>query len=176
VSVSATEAVTTPGPTTSTGFSAVSPSTTAAAEDKQMFLELMVAQLRYQDPLNPTDSSQMLAQSAQFTALEKMQEVADQTAMVASSQLAFGASSLIGTTVRWTDTSGVEQSGTVQGATFGVSGPVLSVDGNEVPLFAVASVGDAPTIAPSGPDGSTDDYTPPAGTPPTGSTTARAAV
>ena len=51
--------------------------TSASTEDKQMFLELMVAQLRYQDPLNPADSGEFLAQSAQFTALEKMQDVSD---------------------------------------------------------------------------------------------------
>ena len=45
-----------------------------------MFLNLMVAQLRYQDPMNPADSGEFLAQNAQFTALEKMQDVADQTA------------------------------------------------------------------------------------------------
>ena len=48
--------------------------------DKDMFLQLLVAQMRYQDPTNPTDSSQFLAQSAQFTALEKMEAVANQTA------------------------------------------------------------------------------------------------
>ena len=47
-----------------------------------MFLQLLVAQMRYQDPMNPTDSSQFLSQSAQFTALEKMQDVADQTAQL----------------------------------------------------------------------------------------------
>ena len=38
-----------------------------------MFLNLLVAQLRYQDPMNPADSGEFLAQSAQFTSLEKMQ-------------------------------------------------------------------------------------------------------
>ena len=45
----------------------------ATAADKDMFLQLLVAQMRYQDPMNPTDSSEFLAQTAQFTALEKMQ-------------------------------------------------------------------------------------------------------
>ena len=57
-----------------------------------MFLELMVAQLRYQDPMNPQDSGEFLAQSAQFTALEKMQDVADRTAELLGAQMAFGAS------------------------------------------------------------------------------------
>ena len=35
--------------------------------DKDMFLKLMVTQLKYQDPLNPADPDEFLAQTAQFT-------------------------------------------------------------------------------------------------------------
>lgn len=139
---------------------------TSSSDDKDMFLQLMVAQMKYQDPLNPTDSSQFLAQTAQFTALEKMQDVADQSAMLLSTQLAFGASSLIGQTVRWYDDTGSELSGTVQGTTYLATGPVLSVDGKQVPITDVISVGDAPTIkAPTTRGGGT--YVPPSGTPST---------
>lgn len=150
-----------------TGAASAGGSTSASpTDDKDMFLELMVAQMRYQDPLNPTDSSQFLAQTAQFTALEKMQDVADQTAMMLSTQLAFGASSLIGQKVRWYDDAGAEQTGTVQGTTYLASGPVLSVDGQQVPITDVISVGDAPTIkAPTTSGGGT--YVPPSGTPST---------
>jgi flagellar basal-body rod modification protein FlgD len=150
VSVSATEAVTTPGPTTSTGFSAVSPSTTAAAEDKQMFLELMVAQLRYQDPLNPTDSGEFLAQSAQFTALEKMQDVSDRVGALLGTQMAFGAGAMVGQQVSWIDTDGVTTlTGTVDGVTFGAGGPVFDIGGAQVPLAQLLSVG---TTTPAVPD------------------------
>jgi flagellar basal-body rod modification protein FlgD len=39
--------------------------------DKNMFLQLMVTQLQNQDPLNPTDSTQFVAQLAQFQQLEQ---------------------------------------------------------------------------------------------------------
>ncbi len=39
--------------------------------DKNMFLQLMVAQLRNQDPLNPSDGTQFVAQLAQFQQLEQ---------------------------------------------------------------------------------------------------------
>lgn len=142
MSISATEGV---GYGVTSG-AATSTASTAGFGDQQVFLELMVAQMRYQDPLNPTDSSEFMAQTAQFTALEKMQAVADQTAMLLSSQLAFGASSMIGQTVRWYDETGAELSGVVQGTTYLSSGPVLSVDGHHVPITDVVSVGDAPTI------------------------------
>ncbi len=38
---------------------------------KNMFLQLLVAQIRNQDPLNPADSVQFLTQLAQFTELEQ---------------------------------------------------------------------------------------------------------
>jgi flagellar basal-body rod modification protein FlgD len=141
MSVSATEAATsgifgTAGSTATSGTS-----TTSGSDDKNMFLQLLVAQMRYQDPMNPTDSSQFLAQSAQFTSLEKMQDVADHTASLFSAQVAFGASGLIGKTVTWTDpTDGSAKSGAVSGVTFGADGPVLSVGDSTLPISSVLSV------------------------------------
>ncbi len=131
------------------GATAASAAATPATKkgDKEMFLQLLVAQLRYQDPSNPTDSSQFLAQSAQFTALEKMQAVADQTKELVSAQMAFGASGLVGRTVSWTDATGTAQAGPVTGVTFGSSGPVLSVGSSTVPMAQVQSVTDGSTAA-----------------------------
>ena len=140
MSVTATEAVAQPGllgatqPSSTTG--------TANLGDKDTFLQLLVAQMRYQDPMNPTDSSQFLAQSAQFTALEKMQDVADQTAALFSAQMAFGASGLIGKQVTWNDSSGASKTGAVKGVTIGAQGPVLDVDGTSLPIASVLSVSD----------------------------------
>lgn len=44
---------------------------TGSATDKNMFLQLLVAQLRNQDPLNPSDGTQFVAQLAQFQQLEQ---------------------------------------------------------------------------------------------------------
>ena len=54
-------------PTTTGSGSATAPTATV---DKNMFLQLLVAQLKNQDPLNPTDSSQFVTQLAQFQQLE----------------------------------------------------------------------------------------------------------
>ncbi|GAW51219.1 MULTISPECIES: flagellar hook capping FlgD N-terminal domain-containing protein [unclassified Nocardioides] len=151
MSVSATEAVTPAGmyqPATSPG------STT----DKEMFLDLMVAQLRYQDPMNPADSGEFLAQNAQFTALEKMQDVADQTAALLSAQVTFGAAGLVGKNVSYLAEDGTSVSGLVQSVTYDASGPMLVVDGAQVTLGQVTSVDavaktptPAPTPAPTTP-------------------------
>jgi flagellar basal-body rod modification protein FlgD len=127
-----------------------SSSPTGTEPDKEMFLKLLVTQLRYQDPLNPTDSSQFLAQSAQFTSLEKMQDVADRTGALLGAQLAFGASGLVGRNVTYQVADGTTSSGTVSGVSFGPEGPVLDVNGEQVPIGTVLSVTDGTTPAGSG--------------------------
>lgn len=42
---------------------------------KDAFLQLLVSQLRNQDPLNPVNDKEFLAQMAQFSALEQMQNL-----------------------------------------------------------------------------------------------------
>ncbi len=125
-------------PWSSAGVAKTDAATTTS--DKDLFLSLLVAQMRYQDPMNPADSSAFLTQTATFTQVEKLQQVADQTAALLSAQNAFGASSLVGRTISWTDSSGATLSGPVNGVSFGTDGPVLDVDGNQVPLSAVLSV------------------------------------
>lgn len=44
---------------------------TAPQNYQNMFLQLLVAQLQNQDPLNPTDSSQFVSQLAQYQQLEQ---------------------------------------------------------------------------------------------------------
>ena len=45
--------------------------------DKEAFLQLLVAQMKYQDPLSPTDNTQYVAQLATFSQLEETQNQTD---------------------------------------------------------------------------------------------------
>ena len=45
------------------------------AEQKNMFLNLLVKQLQYQDPLNPVENTEFTAQLAQFSQLESLSEM-----------------------------------------------------------------------------------------------------
>ena len=47
----------------------------SSALDKDAFLRLLLTELKYQDPLNPTDDKAFIAQMAQFTSLEQMQNM-----------------------------------------------------------------------------------------------------
>lgn len=136
MSVSSTEGVS-PGllalANTSTG-------STSTREDHDTFLQLLVAQLRYQDPMNPTDSTQLMAQNAQYTALEKMQDVSDGVQQLLSLQMSLGAAGMIGRQVSWTDPSGATRTGVATGVSFPGTGPVLTVDGTDVPVASVTAV------------------------------------
>ena len=57
--------------------SSTKPAATTSANglDKNSFMQLMVTQLKNQDPLNPSDNQQMAAQLAQFTSLESLQNI-----------------------------------------------------------------------------------------------------
>ena len=52
------------------------------AVNKNMFLQLLVAQIKNQDPLNPADGVQFLAQLAQFTQLEQTQNMSGDLAAI----------------------------------------------------------------------------------------------
>ena len=43
--------------------------------DKEAFLKLLVAQMKYQDPLEPTSNTEYIAQLATFSSLEEMQNL-----------------------------------------------------------------------------------------------------
>jgi len=51
---------------------AASPTVLDSTVNKQTFLKLLVTQIKNQNPLNPSDSTQFLAQLAQFSELEQM--------------------------------------------------------------------------------------------------------
>ena len=108
-------------PVGATGAStaAYATSTSTASVDRpdqftnQTFLQLLVAQMRYQSPDNPTDASQMMNQTAMFTQVQSLQEIAKQNTELLGLQRALQAASLAGHTVSYTDTDGTTKTGKV---------------------------------------------------------------
>lgn len=53
----------------------------------ETFLKLLVTQIRYQDPMSPSDNAEFVAQLAQFAALEQMTEMARWNRLVTGATL-----------------------------------------------------------------------------------------
>src|SRR3712207_8947933 len=93
---------------------AVVPQTSAERPDqmgKDMFLQLLVAQMRYQDPNNPASTTEFMSQTATFTQVEKLEEIAAQNASLVALQRSLSAGALVGHTVSYTDEKGATVTG-----------------------------------------------------------------
>jgi flagellar basal-body rod modification protein FlgD len=117
------------------------------AMGKDAFLKLLVAQLKYQNPMEPVDSSQFMAQTAQFTMVEKLEAMAAQTDTLVAGEASQRAAGLLGRQVTYNDKDGASQSGVVTGTKFGTDGPVLLLGKTEVSLGDVREVALAPVAA-----------------------------
>ena len=86
---------------------------------KDMFLKLLVAQMKYQDPSNPASSSELMAQNATFAQVEKLEEIAKQNSSLLALQRSSSAGALVGRTVSYTDDTGAKQTGLVTSVRLG---------------------------------------------------------
>ncbi|SFT68770.1 flagellar basal-body rod modification protein FlgD [Geodermatophilus amargosae] len=107
---------------------------------KDTFLQLLVAQMKYQDPNSPTSTTEFMSQTATFTQVEKLEEIASQNAELLALQRSLSAGALVGHTVSWTAEDGTTQSGTVSSVRFGSDGANAVVGGTEVPVGRLTEV------------------------------------
>jgi flagellar basal-body rod modification protein FlgD len=115
---------------------------------KQDFLKLLMAQLQNQDPLKPMEDTAMIAQMAQFSALEATQNLSEVIQQSSNMQTVIQAGALIGKYVQADQPDGTTVAGSVSGVTFestnGLETPTLIVDGKEVDYSAIRKVSGNP--------------------------------
>ncbi|MFT3865957.1 MAG: flagellar hook capping FlgD N-terminal domain-containing protein [Solirubrobacterales bacterium] len=96
---------------------------------KDEFLQLLVAQMKNQDPLNPVGSQEFMSQMTAFSTLEQITNVAvaneEMNQMAAVNQ----SLSLVGETVTYTKEDGTTGEGKVESVDFDEEGFSLTVDG-----------------------------------------------
>jgi flagellar basal-body rod modification protein FlgD len=80
---------------------------------KDVFMKLLVAQMRYQDPSKPMDSAQMMSQTAVFTQVEKLEQLVNQNASMLVMQESATAGALVGRTATYTNENGESVTGVV---------------------------------------------------------------
>jgi len=113
---------------------------------KDVFLKLLVTQLRYQDPLKPQDNSAFVAQMAQFTSLEQLQNVNTTLTQLVTLQskdtanVTNHAPAYLGLTVTVAGENGEPASGTVSAVEYEQGKPFLVINGVRHGLEQLLSV------------------------------------
>ncbi|MCK1736066.1 flagellar hook assembly protein FlgD [Bradyrhizobium sp. 138] len=121
---SATDKSNSAGPTTTTSSSGV---------DYNTFLQLLIAQMKNQDPTNPMETSEYMSQFAQLSTVEQAMQTNAKLDALLSSQSLSQANGLIGKTVSFTDSTGATFSGKVVSVSINSDGSIATLqDGTKV--------------------------------------------
>lgn len=107
--------------------------------DQDMFLKLMLEQLKYQDPLEPTGSTEFLQQQAMFTQVSELQKLNSE---ISTNNQLVQASLMIDKEVVLTDpsNSSKEITGIVTSVGYNGSEATIEVNGKSYPLSLVKTI------------------------------------
>ncbi len=112
--------------------------------DSEVFMSLLVAQLRNQDPSSPMDTNQMIAQSTQLAMMEKLTDLSSTSNESFSLQMRVAASGLVGKDVSYENDKGDTVTGIATAVSFAGPVPVVTVGGKDIPLDAISGVATRP--------------------------------
>ena len=107
--------------------------------DKDAFLKILITQLQNQDPLNPVESEDFIAQLAQFSTLEQITTLNSSIQEMSEKQEEIRALSLLNKRVVLTDETGEHVEGMVQSVQLGAE-PKLQVNNNTYSIGSVIEV------------------------------------
>jgi len=114
---------------------------------QQDFLKLLVTQMTSQDPMNPTNSQDLLSQMTEFSTLNANTSMQSQLAAMQSLNQFSEAGNLLGKQITLQVDSNTIANGVVTGLDTSGSAPGIIVNGQTYSLGQVISVTNAPTTA-----------------------------
>ena len=104
-------------------------------------MKLLIAQLSNQNPLDPLNDQQFIAQMSQLSSLDATQNMNKQIASMISSQQKAQALQMVGRDISYTDAETLEsKTGKVSAVLLHNTMPVLLIGGQQVSFDAVLSV------------------------------------
>jgi flagellar basal-body rod modification protein FlgD len=130
-------------PTGSTGTTTPTLENPAATLGKDDFLKLLVTQLKYQDPLKPTDQSQFMSQMAQFSTVEGINNLQSTLESMNESNAVSQAVGLIGKSVTYLADDGTTGTGTAASVSLLDGKVTVHVGDKDVALANVLKVAGA---------------------------------
>ena len=107
---------------------------------KDGFLKILTAQLQNQDPMATKDNSELVAQMAQFAALEQMQNLNSAMGELLVSQKFMESSMMIGKTAKVAVGDGKYETGVVTGSKLGKGTINIVIDGKEYSMDNVVEL------------------------------------
>ncbi len=107
---------------------------------QQAFMQLLIQQLKFQDPLQPMEDKEFIAQLAQFSALDQTTQLNQQFSSMAQLFATTQALSLVGRNVDYLDENGTTVSGQVSAVSFSNGAAWLTVNDQEVSPANVSRV------------------------------------
>ena len=110
------------------------------AMDGEMFLSLLVTQLRNQDPSSPLDTNGMIEQTASLASMEQLTSLATVTQDSYALQQRIAASSIIGTQVSYQAEDGSTVSGLASSVSFAGTTPTVTVGDKSVELSKLTAI------------------------------------
>ena len=119
--------------------------------DGEVFMSLLVSQLRNQDPSSPMDTNEMIAQTTQLAMMEKITAMTTTSEENFSLQMRMASASLIGKQVSYEGPDGATVTGTATAVSYAGAVPQVTVDGKAVSLDVIAGITGAAAPAPSAP-------------------------
>ena len=131
-----------PGTAATAASSAAAPSKSL---DSEVFLELLVTQLRNQDPSSPMDTNEMMAQTTQLAMMESLTTLQGLTEESFGLQMRSAAASLVGQQVSYLGADGESVTGLAESISFATSPPSVNVGGKAVALDAISGVAPSTT-------------------------------
>lgn len=114
------------------------------------FMQLLLAQLKNQDPLKPMDNTEFISQMAQFNSLNELMSLNKTMGELMTAQLVTQGSSMIGKEVTANLDTGDTVTGTVSAMQIRDNNVTLTVNGTQVPMSAVRTVAEAQTSGQGG--------------------------
>ena len=108
--------------------------------DGEVFLKLLVTQLTHQDPSNPMDTNEMIAQTTQLAMMEQLTALTDNGTEAFALNMRQAAAALIGQEAGYEDAEGATITGIVPKVSFDGPVPLVSIGGKDVPLDAITGI------------------------------------
>jgi flagellar basal-body rod modification protein FlgD len=108
--------------------------------DSSVFMSLLVTQLKNQDPSAPMDTTAMIAQTTQLAMMEKLTQLAADSAQGLGVQQRAAAAALVGSTVTYLVGDGTTATGTASAVSYTQPTPTVTVGDASIPFDSILGI------------------------------------